>query len=43
MHFNVTAHFVVMKCIFSVIFGARKFSGPQEIPEHAIAMHDESI
>ena len=28
MHFKVTIHFVVMKFIFSVIFGARKFSHP---------------
>ena len=28
MHFNITTHFVVMKCIYSVIFEARKFSRP---------------
>ena len=38
--FNLIIHFVVMKGIFAVIFGARKFSStPMEISEHAISMH----
>ena len=36
--------FVVIKCMFSVIFGAQKFWGPPlEISEHAIAMHLFSV
>ena len=44
MHFNVTIHFVVMKCIFSGIFEARKFSRlPWKFLNHAMHLFSVHI